>query len=159
MQRELRRSMNSLRVTGLGTIALSVWSVIKTVLFIELEAEAFETAFRRIMGDMYERSAALGTLFFILTADLLFRVFVGLRARREGLGKKCGSFYLLIDLFFIFVAAFDIYQAFLPDYVSFSGEGILITVIFELTALYTAASLLCSSIKVKVLENRLKEGV
>lgn len=155
MQRELRRNLNTLRVTGVGIIALSVWSIIKTVLLIELDTDRFERLFRSLLGDSYEKTPALFTLFLFLTVDLLFRILVGIKARKEGKGKKGGILYLVIDAAFILAAAYNLFYAFIPDPVSISPFDTLVDIVFELTTLYTCVSLFYASIKVKMLKKRL----
>lgn len=158
MERELRRNQNALIITGIGMIALTLWSILKTVLFIELDSVNFEAVLSSILGDMYERSVGLFIIFFFLTIDLILRTFVGLRAKREGHGKKSGYLYVIIDAVFIIVSVYNIIYYFKPDSFTISKIDTIVTIIFELTSLYTSAELFYASIKVKKLTKACKKG-
>ena len=157
MQKELRRSQNALIITGLGTIALSLWSILKTVLFIELDSENFEALFKSILGEIYERRMAIFVIFFLLAIDLAFRLYVGLKARSEGHGKSGGRFYLLVDTVFMLLCVYDIVYFFTadPELLSFAGSNT--SIVFELTSLYTYADLFYASLRTKKLRKQLKE--
>lgn len=158
MLKELRRNQDSLRIAGIGIIALSVWSVIKAVLLVELDTEKFERLFGALLGDSYEKAPALFVLFLFLAVDLLLRAFVGCKARKEGKGGKGGIFYLVINAAFILTAAYNLIYAFVPDAVSLSRVDTLVDIIFELTTLYTCICILYASIKVKILKKRQTGG-
>lgn len=159
MLRELRRNQNTLLITGVGMVALSLWSIIKTVLFIELDSQTFEALFVELLGEMYEKRLAVYAVFIFLAVDLLLRVYVGLRARKEGRGHKCGNFYLAVDAFFIVLSIYDIIYYFMPNSITVSVADSVVTVIFELTSLYTAASLFRAALKVRKLGKQIREGV
>ena len=135
---------------------LTVWSVLRTILFIELDPESFDLMFSDAMGDAYNRQFIAVLLFFFLALDLVFRVCVGRSALREGRGKRCGFFYLFFDLVFLAGAVYNIFHYFTSDIYA-SSSGLRTSLIFELTSLYTSADLLYSSVKVKTLRKKLKK--
>ena len=154
MERELRRYEKSLIITGLGTMVLTVWSILKTVLFIELDADRFDAFIAEMVGAEYNRSIIMFVMFFFMTFDLIFRLIVGLKARREGHGRRCGYFYLVLDAIFILGNLISISAYFTSG--SY-GTGLSSTLVFELTSLYTGIDLMYSDINVKILRKKLGE--
>ena len=95
-----RRESNTLVVLGTGVIAFGFWSILKMLGMFIFSVDVFRPSDEEELG-------AAGMIFAIIIAviimavDVLFRVFVGLRARRDGEGRKVSATYLVFTMFLI----------------------------------------------------------
>ena len=100
-QKELRRERSTLRSLALGIIAFGLWSVVKTVItmmmvplekILDSEAIAKLTdSGMRFLVYVVMIVVALG----IMSIDLIPRLYVAWKARREGLGKNQGRVWII----------------------------------------------------------------
>lgn len=176
IKRELRRNQSTLAAVGLGVIAFGVWSVIKVVLMMTLNADGFfETLGLDELAAEGRGSRILGfaVVGVLLAFDLLLRLFIGLRARREGLArKKAGVIYLvlacllavasvysdvteLIETFSAGEAMGAAIKTYASRLTATSGGDIdnaVVALLVELTSLITLFELIVAGIRVKRLE-------
>ena len=105
METELRRRRSELLTLGFGIIAFGVWSVLKTYLYtwvdplienVDVE-EQYKTA-ATILGYVM--------ITIVLAMDLGLRLYVGMSARAEGLGKKKGRAYIVVAALMLLVTIF-----------------------------------------------------
>lgn len=138
-------------------IAMTLWSILKTLLLVNIDPDGFSAIFGESIGDGIERKIIIILVFTVMSFDLVFRTFVGLKARSEGCGKNCGYFYLAVDAVFIFLSVTSLVAFFNPDSTKLSDVDSVVSILFELTTLYTCVSLMYASFKVKKLSRLLKE--
>ncbi len=173
IQKELRRNRSTLVVVGLGVIAFGAWSVVKIVLMLLLDPDAFfETlGLTEIVSEnAITRAVGFAVPGVFLALDLALRLFIGLRARREGLArKKAGMVYLVLAcLLAVFTVWSDV--SVLIQTLS-AGEGIgasivtyasklsgtaggdidnaVVAIVVELTSLATMVELIVAAVRVK----------
>lgn len=126
-QAHIRRLEDTLIISGDGVIAFSVWSVIKTVMFL---LEEDRQALLDILGIDGGLSVTLmyAVVGLMLGADLLVRVYVGFSARAEGLRGKRGRLYLVVALL-----------------AAISNASSAATIIFSIDAMLTPLDMLVSA--------------
>lgn len=157
---ELRRHRGSLVLLGLGVAAFGVWSVLKLVLYIVFREEFFRNA----MGEEYFNIpfVRIGTyviLFIVLGLDLLFRLYIGMSARKEGLQKKSGKLYLVLTGLILLYSMFAVGSALVNvttqiDYYD-SWLDFVIETLVDFSSGIISLELLYAGIRVKKLEKEL----
>ena len=93
---ELRRRRITLMSLGTGVISFGVWSILKTLLYMYVGAFNLDVT---TVSEEY-RQAATNLAYIILAIfmmiDLSLRLFVGLRARAAGSGKRQRPTYIVV---------------------------------------------------------------
>ena len=92
-----RRNLNTLVILGTGVSVFGFWGIIKLFTQIVLGIQIFDPSDEEALGD-FGMIIAMTTLVILMAFDVLLRLFVGLRARRDGQGKKVGKAYLIFDV-------------------------------------------------------------
>ncbi|MBO4913762.1 MAG: hypothetical protein J5449_01020 [Oscillospiraceae bacterium] len=162
MQRELRRNENTLVVAGLGIAAFGVWSIVKMVLMMTLQADKV-LAELDVFGESVTREQAILIVSVIAVAivlvDMLLRLYVGLSARKDGLGGKKKSTYIVVLCIMIVVTLFaDWYSAAnLSELSEDSALDTLASLAVELTSTVVMIELAVAAIKVRKLRKKLAE--
>ena len=161
MEKKLRRCENTLSITGLGVVALSVWSVLRIALFFILDPNLMINYFSKIVPEVetMEFKYIIIGVFIVLIVELLIRLYVGKHAYYEGHGKKRGYLYILISLFFLRLSVQNIIGYLSPDAITISMEDTISCIIFEITSIITLVELIYSSIAVKVLRRKINKEV
>ena len=108
LQRELRRSLNSLSLCGTGAIGLGLWSIIKTIMTLFGKRNYIAGIIRDVYTDsgITEEEVSLKivafTAYFVILAFLILvfsiRLYVGRCANAEAKKRKKRNFYILIAL-------------------------------------------------------------
>ena len=160
-----RRSQNTLIIVGTGIIVFSIWTLIKTVGMTLMNWTDILTELRSVQGldDPSISDTALFTILMIvlliyLGGGILLRLFVGLSAIAEGLGKRRSILYIL-------AAAFMIWSSFSGCLISIAGllsgetaeESSIIlqnrpsvsAMIIELTSLIMMVQMVVSAIRIR----------
>ena len=158
MEKQLRKNQNTLIVTGMAVVALSLWNVIKTFLFIRLDPENYKELVKTLTGGSVSQSFTTIFVFSMLGIDFLLRLYVALKANKEGRGKGNYYFYLIIAGFFVLTSVISIIYYFEPEYYSVSVSDTFLSVLFDVTSVITVIELIYSSITVKVLSHKIKAG-
>ena len=150
---KLRRYENLLTVSGVGVIALGLWSVIKTILLLFFRDD--------LLADMPDDPLAWVILYimigFILLIIFLIHLFVGLSARSEGFGKKKGYLYIVVAIFMVLFSLASIVMIFVNTNESSLLE-MIVSLIVEATALIVMIELLVAAFTVKKLRKKLGEA-
>ena len=93
---ELRRRRITLMSLGTGVISFGIWSILKTLLYMYVGAFNLDVT---TVSEEY-RQAATNLAYIILAIfmmiDLSLRLFVGLRARAAGSGKRQRPTYIVV---------------------------------------------------------------
>lgn len=90
-----RRNQNTLVVLGTGVILFGFWGIVKIIAQILLGFQLFEPG---TLDDL-DAGGIVFVIFFValvLSTDVILRLYAGLRARREGHGKKTGVGHLIV---------------------------------------------------------------
>ena len=115
MNRELTQARSTLRILGEGILIFTLWDIIRPFILMllpqaETEATAAELPFQ--LSEMSE-----GTILLILSGIVLFsllfiglRLYAGLAARAEGLGRSRGWGYVVIG-FLLLIAQTALFLA------------------------------------------------
>ena len=100
MDRDLTKARSTLRILGEGVLVYTLWDIIKPFLLILLP-QAEQEAAAELPFHLSEMSVKTVVIFFLTVIlsgilYLIFRLYVGLAARAEGLGKVKGRGYVII---------------------------------------------------------------
>ena len=158
MQVKLRRYQNLLILSGLGTIAFGLWSIIKSFLVLITNKETLQEINDAAQGSTLAIVIAFIIVGVILGVPIGIRLIIGLSARSEGLGKKARRFYLVLTVI-VFLA--DLAGLSLLDFTiteTHSAADILVTLIVELTSLITLGEVIVSGVMVKRLNKQIRQS-
>ena len=103
-----RRNSNTLTILGAGVSIFGFWGIIKLFTQIALGIHIFDASDEEALGDI-GMIIAMFFLVIIMAFDVLLRLFVGLRARRDGQGKKVGKSYLVFIVWLMIGSIGSIY--------------------------------------------------
>ncbi len=174
MERELRRHQNRLMVSGSGVILFGVWSVVKMLLFFVLERKRVLAFLEDAMGDSADVGGGLTRalieaiafiflfiLVLILTIiALLVRLYLGISARKEGMGEKRGIAYVIVAtlvlLFYIYSELYTLTHLGAPTDAMTSMTDRVTALIVDFTAIVVLWELVISAIRVKKLKKQLE---
>jgi len=144
----LRRYRNTMTVSGMGTIAFGIWSIIKTMMYFLFDPADIQKLFADTGAEQWKVFSII-IVFFLLAVDLSLRCFVGLSAAAEGKGKKRGNLYVIVAMFMTLFSIFSMVSSFIPSTYFFSMTDRIITIIVEFTSLMAMLELIISAIIVK----------
>lgn len=161
MGAELRKHQDMLIIIGTGVIAFGVWSVIKTVLYYALSRDEM----LRILKEQGLEQGYEAGVYVLIALALAFilglRIYIGLSARAEGVGKRRGNGYVVLAAimtlanfggFVLSVAgAFEL-ELTLDNIVDLS-----VTFVVELTSIATMAELVYSALRVRNLRKQIAD--
>ena len=148
---ELRRNQDTLVIIGSGVIVFGIWSIIRTFLtqlfgadpILEIDADS--GSFERVIGYI---GAGI-----VLAVELGIRLYIGLSARAEGMGKPRGRGYLMLSWLLLIGDLLLILLGILSYVEKALGEGInaqdVISVLIEITNAVILAQLITASRRVK----------
>ena len=168
MGAQLRKYQNMLIIIGTGVIYFGVWGYVKLAMyFVSNRSNLLET-FSKTM-DVETLTPEILQVFYIITFAMILlmggiifavRLYVGLSARAEGMGRRHGVFYLVVAVLIVLIEG-GILVASVVLY--FSGNGgetsfldMLATAVVELTSVVLTAEMVVSAVKVKRLEKQMK---
>ena len=154
----LRKNENTLIVTGSAVILLCLWNIAKSVMFYTLVPEAYPQL-RAAFGEGIGQDAFGAVLAAVFAADLVLRVYTGLRARSEGMGKRSGTVYIVLAGVFAAVSLLELGVCFASGLVPEIRKDLLFSAAFELTSLITSVALIRSALTVKKLRRARKAEV
>ena len=102
-----RRESSTLVVLGTGVMAFGIWSIIKLIGTFAFRIPLFTASEEEELGSVGMIFAIIIAV-IIVSVDVLLRIFVGIRARREGAGKKAGKAYLVFLVLMIIVSVISV---------------------------------------------------
>ncbi len=160
MEKELRRNQISLVTFGTGVILLGVWSVLKSVLYV-LAGPPLN------LGEEIDPTVILITkivsfifIGFLITADILLRVYIGRAARAEGQGRKQKNRYLYLAGFVIAFnfagLVFSVYYAVTAGLGDLSRLDFAASCLVEVTSTILLFRLILAAKRVKKLRRALE---
>jgi len=101
MERKLRHLENNLVVAGTGLLAFSVWSIIRTLLFLLTYRQELTNYIEQLVE---EEGTEVPPALVIIVVIILFAlvvlpyIIIGRSARTEGMGKKRKKFYIVLAI-------------------------------------------------------------
>ena len=156
METELRRRRSELLTLGYGIIAFGLWSVLKTYLYTWVDPIIKEID----TEEQYKMAAtilAYVMISIILAADFGLRLYVGMSARAEGMGKKKGRAYIVVAALMLFVSVM-LWLASLGFVQSRAEKEALmdyiVSMVVDLTSIAILARLVYNAVKVRQLRRQ-----
>ena len=172
MERDLRKNQNLLVCIGTGVLMFGFWSVIKGVMTVFLQKDELLSMLESVRESLpAEEVQFFAPAFTIMCAGigiivgvvLLMRIFVGLSARKEGMGKgkrkRNRRAYLVFSVILVVITVFSLFADFPTMGKSLEGflDGI-VPVIIDVTSLIMLIELIVAGAKVKTLKRKLEEA-
>ena len=150
----LRKNQNTLSVIGTGVIVFGVWSVLKGVMSIGIDASngSIPSMENRMQTTVFWVLAVI-----ILAVDLGLRLYVGLCAIAEGRGRKQRYAYIvlafLMVLSSILMVVLSVY--YMPKAITIGLP--IVAIVVETTSCVLLVEMALSAIKVKQLSKAIRE--
>ena len=144
-----RRNISTLEILGIGVIAFGFWGIIKLVSEIFLGIDIYKP--EDVEGLTEFGITILNiTLFIVLAIDIILRIIVGLKARREGRGKKTGRGYLLIILMLVISSTINV-TAVTWDLINMRGSfgENFVAIFMELSSLVVSLEVFIAAVSVR----------
>lgn len=164
MEAYRRRCQSNLIYSGMSFIAFGVWDVIKFLLYIYFQPYKITDIINGMDLDASNPELValakniLAILFFIIfTIDILFHIYVGLSAIKEGQGKKKRKIYIfLAGLYGLFTLGSSVFSLLKGEYFEFSAT--ITSVVVDITSCFAIVMIIISSVKLyqigKMIEKR-----
>lgn len=102
-----RRNLNTLSILGIGVIIFGFWGIIKLASELFLGIAIYRPEDVEGFSD-FEIKIVNITIFVVMTVDIILRIIVGLKAKREEHGKKTGRGYLMIILMLVVSSSLNV---------------------------------------------------
>lgn len=158
METELRRRRSELLTLGYGIIAFGLWSVLKTYLYTWVDPiirEADVTAENRTAAAI----VAYIMITMVLAVDFGLRLYVGMSARAEGMGKKKGRGYIIVAALMLLISVLLWFLSL--GYIQSRAENdslmdYIVSMVVDLTSIAILARLVYNAVKVRQLRRELE---
>ncbi len=153
-----RRESSTLVVLGTGVMVFGIWSIIKLLGTFAFRIPLFTASEEEDLGSVGMIFAIIIAV-IIVSVDVLLRIFVGIRARREGSGKKAGKAYLVFLVLMIIVSVISVAAEI--DAVLSAERDFFDTyanLIMELTSLVVSFEVFMAAIYVRRFRAKAEEG-
>ena len=158
METELRRRRSELLTLGYGIIAFGLWSVLKTYLYTWVDPimrEADVTVENRTAAAI----VAYIMITMVLAVDFGLRLYVGMSARAEGMGKKKGRGYIVVAALMLLVSVLLWFASI--GYIQNRAEDeslmdYIVSMVVDLTSIAILARLVYNAVKVRQLRRELE---
>ena len=136
---------------GSGVIVFCVWSIVKSVLGVLLGdyGEYAEQFVAPSVPDDY-MTVFLAIAGALVLLDIVMGIYVGISARREGLGRSKKSHYLPFAVILALLEVASLCVT-IPDLINGSQDIVsgIITLLIDLTSLFTLVQLVVSAVRVR----------
>lgn len=142
---KIRKYENHLRTAGTGVIVFGVWIFLKLLIYILLLPERL-LGLEYIQSDSIVKIVVIIFLTIIMSADILFRVYIGKRAIAEAKGIKKGYAYIILSFP---IAINSIYSLFYDFTTIHSILDLAANVVTELTSAIITVDLISSAFLLK----------
>ena len=144
-----RRNLNTLVVLGTGVIVFGFWGIIKILAQLMLGIRIVEPEDLEDLGPIGIIIVML-IIVSIYAVDVILRLCVGIMARREAEGKKCGKGYLVACGWLIFGSVLSVVLVFLSIAQAEDDFFDNLTAIFmEISSLVITVEVFAASISVR----------
>ena len=155
----VRRSKSTLSVCGTGIISLAGWSLVRS--FMEFWfGVSYNTVSDILDLEKVFLYLVIAVTVFIVVADVVFKFYVGSRARREGKGRRQRGLYLVWAVFLLLGSVIVVY---LDSYSMITGPRLdvesVATLFIDLTSAFLLVEILISAVIVRRSYRRKKAEV
>ena len=153
-----RRNCNTLVILGTGVILYGFWGIIKLAMYLIFGLELFDEADMEELGPI-GIVFTLVILVILMASDVLLRLHVGLRARKEGSGQNVRRTYLVWAVWLIIESLISICIV-VPDIIDLESDFIdtFLSVFMELVSLSFTIQVFIAAISVRRYKKKLREG-
>lgn len=160
MRKEIRRCLDNLVSIGTGVALFGIWTVIRIIMTIILERDMLISQIKNTV------ELSTGQIMIILGIIIVFfslvilsiHLYIGLSARKEGLGGKKRTGYLIANGLYIIVYCIGITAEIINFTWAFRTitEGIA-TIFIDIAMLVTLGELMFNAVRVRKLTGQLTE--
>ena len=164
MEKELRRGRSTLYILGGGMILFALWIVVKPFLLVLMFTDETEAAPTEVVPAITREVALLlvAGLLLLMAAGVGLRIWMGLSARAEGLGKPRGRAYMIVGFVFFAIqlvgfVATAIQLLFYGAQTDNLPEAIA-SLLVDLSSMVTTGEMAFTARKVKRLEAQLRKA-
>lgn len=162
-EQELRRYQNELVIIGGGVIAFGLWSAVRTILTIFFGNDQILQEMGTVTNEFPEYRWVFYVLVFLVIFVIIglfisIRLFIGSRARREGLGVKKSNLYLVLTVILIVVNIGSMGSVILG--ILDTEEDVLsefVQILIDITNVVTLIQLLIAAKKSRQIEKELEQ--
>lgn len=158
--RKIRRYRNTLYITGSGISALGLWSALRFVLGLMNSPQTLLTPeITENISGIVGVLVVLVALALVIAPLLGLYLFVGKKAREEGLGKKKNSFYIALIVLLASIHIFSIIYCFMGligiiPFMQDSIIGLIVSMIVDATAAVTLGEMCMSAVMIRIYEKK-----
>ena len=154
-----RRNCNTLVILGTGVIIYGFWAIIKLAMYLIFGLELFDETDMEELGPI-GIVFTLIILVILMASDVLLRLHVGLRARKEGSGKKVRASYLVWAVWLMIESIISICIV-VPDIINLESDfiDIFLSVFMELVSLSFTIQVFIAGISVRRYKNKVLGGI
>lgn len=161
MQKEIRRCRENLVSIGTGISLFGIWTVIRIIMTVILERETMISETQNYTDAGAGLIVALLCIIMAILSLMILSIhlYIGLSARKEGLGGKKRTGYLIATGLFILLYCIGITAEIVTFQETFKSipEG-AVTVLIDITVLITLAELMLNAVRVRKLSVQLTEN-
>ena len=158
--RKIRRYRNTLYITGSGILALGLWNAVRLVLGLMISPQTLLTPeITENISGIVGVLVVLVALALVIAPLLGLYLFVGKKAREEGLGKKKNPFYIGLIVLLALLHIFSIICSGigLTGVLPVSDEDIMtmaVAMIVDATAAVTLGEMCMSAVMIRIYEKK-----
>ena len=160
MENELRRRRINLSTLGMGVIWFSVWNILKIMLYVFVSPVQF------LPFDLSLEYGGIAKLIFcflfgiVLLFDFLLRLYIGLCARAESIGRRRSCAYIVAAaVLLVFTAALYINMWFTHTDSRLGNQAAAdyyVSLFVDITAMIMLGDLIFTAVRARMLEKRLE---
>lgn len=160
MSAKMRKHQTTLICSGVAVIAFGLWSILRTMMMLIFRKEYLRGLFVEngdIPLELLTKIVYI-TVFVVLIIDLLFRLYAGMHAIREGSGRHKRITYVILSiLYVVFFVSMDFYLLFGNFGRDISADDVA-GVIIDLTTQIAFIEIIRSSIALRRYEHMRSRG-
>lgn len=151
MDAKIRKLRNKLICSGYAVIAFGVWSIVRIILLRLTGAPTLHDMLGQEQGPAVERFLYI-LLTAVLSMDLLFRIYVGRSAIREGQGERHGLFYLILTFLYTAVSLWSDLSYLSGAFHGGADSAMIAANIVDITTCIAMGEIIVSSLYLRILE-------
>lgn len=153
MEAQLRRHQNTLRIMGPGVIIIELWVILKAIAIMIMVPDSGTAMINTTAEDDSFYIIFSIILFLYLAIDIGLRLFIGLSARAEGMGKKKSVAYVVFAILLALVMAVAmVFELIHLTWVTDSVITFFVSAILNLTSIWFLIQVVVASIRVRKLK-------
>ena len=146
----LQKCRSSLIASGGAMMLFALWTVLRTIVQIDAQVS--------YRGNSEALRPMVTAIYAVCVIDLILKLYVGMSARVEGMGREKKRPYFVLGIIIIIISLFSIEYMILEFPAEVKIYGLLVPIItmaVDVTALYAALDLVISAVRVRKLEQEM----